>query len=158
MKFTGDKMNDTNNKLKNNIGLRVHSIRKKLNMNQKKLAKNLQVSNGTISAIEKGNIFPSFKVIYFLAKKYNVNLLFLLFGNGDMFNQDQVNQSLTRDFPKEQALFLENFIRDFNKSELFRHSIIAYCKKFRLKYAKLMNQERKLDEYQKNQEYKYDEL
>ncbi len=146
MKFPGDKMNENSNKLKNTIGSRLQSIRKKLHLNQEQLANHLDVSNGTISAIEKGNLFPSFKVIYYLAKKYNVNLLFLLFGNGDMFEQDLVKQSLKKDFPEEQVLFLENFIQDFNRSEIFRHSIIAYCKKFRLKYAKLMHQERKMDE------------
>lgn len=70
-------MNDSSKKLKENIGLRVQTIRKKLHMNQEELAKQLKVSNGTISAIEKGNIFPSFKVIYYLAKSFNVNLLFL---------------------------------------------------------------------------------
>jgi transcriptional regulator with XRE-family HTH domain len=134
-------MKDNSKILKEITGARVQTIRKKLHMNQDELAKHLNVSNGTVSAVEKGHIFPSFKVIYHLAKKFNVNLFFLVFGAGEMFHQDQVNKSLTGDFPREQALFLENFIRDFNRSELFRHSIMAYCKKFRLKYSKLMQKE-----------------
>ena len=138
-------MNDNSKILKENTGARVLSIRKKLHMNQEELAKHLNVSNGTVSAIEKGNILPSFKVIYHLAKTFNVNLFFLVFGAGEMFKQNQVNQSLTGDFPPDQALFLENFIRDFNRSELFRHSIMAYCKKFRLKYSKLMQKESQIN-------------
>lgn len=138
-------MKDNTKILKKNTGARLLAIRKKLKMNQEELAKHLNVSNGTISAIEKGNILPSFKVIYLLAKKFNVNLFFLVFGTGEMFNRHQVNQSLTGNFPRDQALFLENFIHDFNRSELFRHSIIAYCKKFRLKYSKLMQKESQIN-------------
>ena len=141
-------MNESSKILKLNTGSRVQNIRKKLQMNQEELAKHLNVSNGTISAIEKGNIFPSFKVIYHLAKKFNVNLFFLVFGSGEMFYKDQVKHSFTADFPMDQALFLEKYIRDFNRSELFRHSIMAYCKKFHLKYAKLMQKESKMDNSQ----------
>jgi transcriptional regulator with XRE-family HTH domain len=138
-------MNDNSKILKENTGARLLAIRKKLKLNQEQLAKHLNVSNGTISAVEKGNILPSFKIIYHLAKKFNVNLFFLVFGAGEMFNQDQVNQSITGNLPRDQAIFMENFIHDFNRSELFRHSIIAYCKKFRLKYSKLMQKERKIN-------------
>ena len=141
-------MNKNSKILKLNTGSRMQTIRKKLHLNQEELAKHLNVSNGTISAIEKGNIFPSFKVIYHLAKKFNVNLFFLVFGSGEMFYKDQVKHSFTADFPMDQALFLENFIRDFNRSELFRHSIMAYCKKFQLKYAKLMQNDIKMNNIQ----------
>ena len=141
-------MKNSSKNLKVNTGLRMQSLRKKLHLNQEELAQHLNVSNGTISAIENGSIVPNFKIIYHLAIKFNVNLSFLLFGSGEMFNPDPVKQSLPRDFPPDQALFLENFIRDFSRSELFRHSIMAYCKKFRLKYAKLMQQESKLEENQ----------
>jgi transcriptional regulator with XRE-family HTH domain len=136
--------------VKKKIGLRMQNTRKELNLSQEEFAAHLGVSNGTVSNIENGSHFPSFRVIYHLSKTFNVNLMFLLFGSGERFCRDQVNPSLTDEFPKEQALFLESFIEDFKQSALFRHSIMAYCKKFRLKYGKLMQKEIKQEQNRQN--------
>lgn len=67
------------------VGERIRNIRKKLNLKQGELGKVLNISDSTLSDIEKGKSRPTFDFLYNIVKLYNVNLYYILFGEGDMF-------------------------------------------------------------------------
>ena len=64
---------------------RLKKIRLELNLKQKEIAAELKISKATYSEVEGGNYNPNFNLIENIVLKYNVNLYYLLFGEGEMF-------------------------------------------------------------------------
>lgn len=69
------------------IGNRLKDIRKKLNLRQKEFAETLDITMVTLSDIETGKKRPGSDILFNLSGLYNVNLDFLLHGQGHMFRQ-----------------------------------------------------------------------
>jgi transcriptional regulator with XRE-family HTH domain len=67
------------------IGARVRLFRKHLGLKQKELAEVLGISYQSLSDIEKGRNKPNFEFIFKLATRYNINLDYLIKGEGDFF-------------------------------------------------------------------------
>ncbi|MGE5343515.1 MAG: helix-turn-helix domain-containing protein [Candidatus Omnitrophota bacterium] len=67
------------------IGGRIRIIRKQLGLFQDELAKKLKVSTPTISDVENGKSRIGFDVLYRLSTFFNVNLEYVLHGEGDIF-------------------------------------------------------------------------
>lgn len=67
-----------------------------LNINATELATRLSVTKSTISSALNGNSLPSSKVLMPLGEVFNVNINWLLLGQGEMFlNGDQSNVNKT---------------------------------------------------------------
>jgi len=120
------------------IGARCKALREKLALSQTDLAKKLDVSNGTICGIEKGLVYPPFKVIFGLCLLYKVNIFYLFNGNGDMFMKENSIPDRMGDVPNDQLDFLKNFLDLYEKSELVRFSFQAYFKKYQLENKALI--------------------
>lgn len=71
--------------MSNQAGARIKKIRETLNMKQKDFAQKLGISAPTLSELEAGNNKPSFDTIIKLSELFNINLYFILFGKGEMF-------------------------------------------------------------------------
>lgn len=65
------------------IGYRIKSIRKEKRLNQSEFAKSIEISQGNLSEIEKGNSNPSAETMISIRNKYNVDLNWLLTGDSD---------------------------------------------------------------------------
>jgi transcriptional regulator with XRE-family HTH domain len=76
------------------FGERVRAIRKSLKMRQEDIAPGLKISTTHLSEIEKGKSKPCHDFFYNIVKNYNVNLYYLLFGEGEMFG-DSVKEIVT---------------------------------------------------------------
>jgi transcriptional regulator with XRE-family HTH domain len=96
---------------------RIKEIRKSLNLTQSKFADLLNVSNGFISEIESGNKKPGYDILISLKKEFNININWLLIGEGEMLadivpappgvvNQEAQSQGEQSD--KELKLEMEN--------------------------------------------------
>ena len=70
---------------KERVGERLKKARESLNISQIRLAEQVGVSQGTISKWERGLCEIPYSVMEYLAKAYNVNLHWLLTGEGEMF-------------------------------------------------------------------------
>ena len=70
---------------KERVGERLKKTREALNISQIRLAEQLSVSQGTISKWERGLCEIPYSVMEYLAKTYNINLHWLLTGEGEMF-------------------------------------------------------------------------
>jgi len=71
----------------NNDGFveRLKKIREALNLNQKEFSSQLNISEASYSDFENGKHKPKYGFLYTLARKLNVNLYYLMFGEGEMF-------------------------------------------------------------------------
>ena len=111
--------------MKEEISDRLKKIRQALNLKQKELAIELNIAPSSYSEIETGKSNPGLDIIVTLARKYNVNLYYLLMGEGEMFISPEI-LSLTR--LEEYALNKEHvrdFFRHFQKSESFQYYILS---------------------------------
>jgi len=75
---------ESHEKPSSNIGDRIKQIRQMLKLTQKTFATSLGISAGFVSDIEKGKKFPGSQVLISLKKTYNINLDWLLTGDGYM--------------------------------------------------------------------------
>jgi transcriptional regulator with XRE-family HTH domain len=69
------------------IGARIKAIREALGLTQKELAQALNISGPSLSEFENGKHYPNFDLIYHINREYNVNLYYLLYGEGEMFEE-----------------------------------------------------------------------
>lgn len=78
------------------IGYRIKSIRKEMNLNQSQFARNIGISQGNLSEIEMGNSNPSAETLIAIKVKHNVNLNWLLTGldmeNGVIYEDQDVKK------------------------------------------------------------------
>lgn len=79
-----------------NIYQRMKVLRSHLDISQKELAKELGITFGAISGIERGNNGPSFPIIEAIAERYpQINMNWFIAGRGKMLI-DETNQLLSQ--------------------------------------------------------------
>ncbi|OJJ21385.1 hypothetical protein BKI52_12565 [marine bacterium AO1-C] len=71
------------------IAKRVIEIRKKLGMNQLELGKELELSQGLVTRLEKNERKLDMKSIAILNKKYSVSLSYIFYGEGDIIEKKE---------------------------------------------------------------------
>ena len=76
-------------KYRSEIGERIEKVRTHLGLNQVLFAKRLGTSQGVISNYEKGARAPSIKFLKTLREVFQVNINWLLTGEGPMFLEEQ---------------------------------------------------------------------
>ncbi len=96
-----------------NLNDRIKEIRKVLNMSQKEVAKEMGISQGTVSWSEQpGNNVPE-STIKSLCTLFNVNVNYLLYGELPMFVQSN-------------TFSLDNFIKEKGGTDLEKEIIKTY--------------------------------
>lgn len=127
------------------IGERIRTIRKSLKYKQEKLAGIVNVSPTTLSEIETGKSKPGFDFLYILSRKLNVNLYYVLFGNGEKFLDPLYSfTGLKFHVDSEQV---ENFFNDFYKSPLLQYHILGQYRIKMMTDGEMI--EREIAEYKK---------
>ncbi len=71
--------------IENGWGSRIKQIRKELNLKQKDFAERLKISGPSLSEIETGKYKPGYDFLVKITLEFNVNLYYILFGEGEMF-------------------------------------------------------------------------
>lgn len=66
-------------------GDRLKKIRIALELKQSELATRIGVKASSISEIETGKYNPNYDILYALVREFQVNLYYLMFGEGEMF-------------------------------------------------------------------------
>ena len=96
--------------LEEKIENRVQKLRKHLKLSQEEISTQIGVSYRAYSSYERGDRKPSFEFLALVYEKFNVNLNWLIVGEGQMFNPpkyDDVKDDLklkVLDILKEQGL------------------------------------------------------
>ena len=73
------------------ISQRFKTLLFNLDLNARELANELSVAQSTVSKSISGDTLPSSKMLIPLGEKLNVNVNWLLFGNGEMFLSGQIS-------------------------------------------------------------------
>jgi len=120
------------------IGKRLQLIRKQLDYLQKDFAEALEISNASLSEIEAGNAKPRFQMIYNLTRKFDVNILFLLHGKGDMFLHEENSRKFSIEVEPEDREFLSEFFFYFTRSELVRINVKRHFIEYLLSHEELI--------------------
>lgn len=123
------------------IGDRLQLVRKKLNFMQKDFARELDISNASLSEIEAGHAKPRFEVIYHLTRKYNVNINYLLHGEGEIFLNEEISRQSGISIKPENRDFFKDFLYYFNSSPLVRTAMMNYFRAYILEKEKLIERD-----------------
>jgi transcriptional regulator with XRE-family HTH domain len=132
---------DMNDLIVKQVGARLQLIRERLNLLQKDMAKALDISGPNLSELEAGNAKPRFEVLVNLSSKFNVNLYFLLHGEGPMFRERWFEGGDSPELSREQQEFLAEFLDFFRRSKVVRYSVMAFFTTYRLKNQRLIRQD-----------------
>jgi transcriptional regulator with XRE-family HTH domain len=108
------------------IGERLQQIRKKLGFLQKDFAGELEISSSSLSDIEAGNIKPRFELIYQLIKKFNVDIIYLLNGTGDMFYHEEEEIFHQSAVLTQYRDWFKEFISYFENSPMVRYALMNF--------------------------------
>ncbi len=109
-------------------GERIREIRKELNLKQKEFAEKLNISVPSLSEIETGKYRPGFDFLVNISKELNVNLYYVLFGEGNMFI-DPVTSSYTH--VGNYAVNVDDvrdFLYNFERSPILQYFIMDQYK------------------------------
>ncbi len=91
------------------IGQRIRTVRKILNKSQKAFADELSISKQAVSNIENSKSLPSIPILSKLLIDFNVNINYILSGDGEMFlNSDIKEISLKDSILHEVEKYLDN--------------------------------------------------
>ena len=129
---------------------RLKAIRHALDLSQKEFARHIKISAPSYSEIETGKYKPKFNVIQNIGKAFNVNLYYLLYGEGEMFIDP------SHPFFKSTSGFLikddeiRKFFRYFEYSPMVQFMVLA-------NFRKILNTEkdaiaREIEDYNESQE------
>lgn len=126
-KMREDKMTDEENK--STVGSRVKKIRKELNIKGKDFAPRLKISGPSLSEIEKGKYYPNFEFMANISREFNVNLYYLIFGEGDMFIDPgkQTALGLLEELVSSSS-HIRKFLYYFERSDIIRFFILSQFK------------------------------
>jgi transcriptional regulator with XRE-family HTH domain len=74
------------------FGMRVREVRKRLKLTQEEFGGRFGITIQNVSSIEKDKSRPGFDFFYNIVKNYQVNLYYLLFGEGEMFLGEEARE------------------------------------------------------------------
>lgn len=123
------------------IGLRLQMVRKSLNLLQKDFARSLNISNASLSEMEAGNAKPRFELLYNITKRYNVNLNYLLHGEGEIFMSNDILQQNPIAITPGHRDFFKEFFYYFNCSHLVRTAMMNYFRTYILEKETLIKKD-----------------
>jgi transcriptional regulator with XRE-family HTH domain len=106
---------------------RLKGIRLHLKLKQKDFSASLGISGPSYSEIEGGKYKPGYEFLEKIVKRHNVNLYYLLFGQGEMFGGlcERCPAGIGADFlvkDKEMSKFFEYFSR----SAIVQYKVMGY--------------------------------
>lgn len=97
------------------IHQRIKELLYKLDKSSTDLAKELDVTQSTITRTTKGDTLPSSKMLIPMGEKLNVNINWLLFGKGSMFMdgaENEISQGESTDSAQDLSSEVERLERE----------------------------------------------
>lgn len=106
-----------------NIGNRIKNVRKVLALQQTEFAKEIGISQSTISSYEKNLRNPPVSVLKQIADIYNINLDYLLNDEEPILLNEKVENLK---LPSDKAKFFDEFCKVYNLDECAKKIIQEY--------------------------------
>ena len=91
-----------------NLNARIKNLRKQLNLSQEEFAANLNITKQAVSNMETGKSAPSPIVLYKMHTKMDINLNYVIAGDGDIFLSEKNNKALKESLLKEFEQMLKS--------------------------------------------------
>jgi len=107
----------------NQVAQRLKKVRLHLQLSQKELATELNMSNATLSEIENGKYNPSHDLYSNISSKYNVNLYYLIHGEEPMFKDANSPLSGSLDRFGVKTNEMSHFLSCLEKSRILQYFI-----------------------------------
>jgi transcriptional regulator with XRE-family HTH domain len=125
---------------------RVKAIRKEVKLRQDEFCKKLDISSTQLSKIENGKNKPGHGFYYNIVREFNVNLDYLLFGEGPMFRSGETKKEDPSVVYQREAGYktnedIEEFMYYFFNSRYFRFQVMAEAVRIRGVYGSIINEE-----------------
>ena len=122
------------------FGQRVRNIRKQLRISQKELAQHLNISNTYLSEIEAGRFKPGFHFFGNLVTKFNVNIKYLITGQGDSF----INTETTRKHDYgEYSERIQEMLKDFEQVPMVKYAMLEFYENYKITKKAIIEAARK---------------
>jgi transcriptional regulator with XRE-family HTH domain len=114
---------------KDTVGYRIKQIRKALNIKGKDFAPRIKISGPSLSEIEKGKYYPNFEFMVNISREFNVNLYYLILGEGEMFIEPgkYTDLEILEDLVSSSSS-IRKFLYYFERSEILRFFILSQFK------------------------------
>jgi transcriptional regulator with XRE-family HTH domain len=114
---------------KDTVGYRIKQIRKALNIKGKDFAPRIKISGPSLSEIEKGKYYPNFEFMVNIAREFNVNLYYLVLGEGEMFIEPgkYIDFGILEELVSSSSS-IRKFLYYFERSEIVRFFILGQFK------------------------------
>ena len=107
------------------IASRIKAIREALQLTQRELARRLNISGPSLSEFENGKHAPNFDFIYNIHREFNVNLYYLLYGQGEMFEERGGPLSLQIERLCKQNEDVKRLLEYINHSTVIRYFLLS---------------------------------
>ncbi|HLP46316.1 MAG TPA: helix-turn-helix transcriptional regulator [Candidatus Kapabacteria bacterium] len=141
MKATNKEEDKDLNKKPEDFAWRLRAIRKTLQLRQSDFADRLKVSGPALSEIENGKYKPGYDFIYNLVKEFQVNLYYLLFGEGEMFRDPLGSYGNRAGKLSVNAPDIRNFLENFERSPFVQYSVLAHFRSLMLRDREIIEQD-----------------
>ncbi len=105
-------MKSQDKKYRIEIGKRIQKIRKKLDLRQEPFAKQLGTTQSVISNYEKGARLPSANFLKKLRETFQININWLLTGEGPMFLEEWEGRGKVVNFEDERLKQMFEYLRE----------------------------------------------
>lgn len=112
------------------FGQRVKAIRKTLGLSQKDFAESLGISGTFISEVESGKYKPCYDFFYNIMNHFNVNLHYLLTGQGEMFIRDMKPAEIEIEEPFSSITKTEDLLWYMTRSPMFKYSLFGFASRY----------------------------
>jgi transcriptional regulator with XRE-family HTH domain len=113
----------------NTFGIRVKAIRESLKMKQEDMAPGLGISSTRLSEIENDKSKPCHDFFYNIFKNFNVNLYYLLFGEGEMFGGCREEIVIDGNKMKTGDKYIDEFLYYFFNSRMVHSYLMFHFRK-----------------------------
>ena len=140
-------MNQTMEK-ENNAGDRIRQIRLELKLKQEEFGEKLNISGPSLSEIETGKYKPGFEFLVKLHKVFNVNLYYVFFGQGTMFEDPIISSIRQIEKYAKNIEDIREFLYYLKHSAILQYAILNLYKKLMISDKDLIMKE--VEEYNKN--------
>lgn len=120
------------------IGKRIREVRKELGMLQAEFAEKLSVEISNLSYIENGRRKVQAEFLVGLYNHYDVNINYILTGQGVMFNSQQ-NKAVDKRTSVEGINSQEDLIWYMNRSSILKHSVLGQATLFYAEHKDTIN-------------------
>lgn len=112
------------------IGRRMKLVRKSLGLKQKEFAQKVNISVTTLSDMETGKSRAGFNFLYNIVKTFNVNLYYIFFEEGEMFNDNKNHPNKEISIYGSDDEDLQELLWYSTHSKYVKFNVLAWFRKF----------------------------